>query len=210
MARSSHIKIGVLVLALSMVCAGVILLGNTFATKVNKTDHQVIVDENNKTMKYDIDLLYVKDTTSTSLLTSNAAVFTENMLWCPGKTEVVHLQLVNNEKFPVEYRLFLDVTESEFESTLTYAILADDHDPTSWTDFVNHSNGKRTLSKERHLLTPTELTLASKGTYNLTFAIHMEESATSEYRNKQLEFVFDIEIDADQDGTRSASSSDND
>jgi len=211
MLQTKYIKLRILLLTLALVCIGILVLNGTFATAVDKTttQQQPPLEEG---QDYNVDLLYASvpnaaDTSKVSLLGSNgASVFTSNMLWCPGKTEIAYLTLKNNEQFPVEVTLSLNVTSNGFDNQFSYAILQENKEqPTSWTDFVNKSiSGKTTLTAGSHEL--KTITLVTGESAPLTLAIHMEEDTSSEYEQKSLAFVFNLRTDANYEPGENTSS----
>ena len=201
MAKSNHIKIGVLVLALSLVCAGVIMLSSTFANGVNyNTPAQPTFAPGSE--PYNIDLnSYNKQGLTANIIEKGvknaAANFTEGMFWCPGRTEIIYLELINHEAFPTSNTLSLNITENDFSNVLTYAIMpgmkAGDSLPANWQLFVDNVNKYSqnvsyaltgALDNGSYLLTD-KLSLASHETAYLAVAIHMAETAGNEYQSEQ-------------------------
>ena len=194
--RSVFLSSAILVLAL-----GVMLIGGTFAWGVNYAENDQ-AEELTGNQGYHVDLQYrMKDSEYASLIGTNAAAFTSDMLWCPGKTEIVYLKLKNEEAFPVDCTLSLYVTNTGFDNTLTYAVIeeltpsSEDH-PKNWSEFKDMANGDTVLSQGNHTLFTRQPLAPSSGEYDLALAIHMAEDASSDYQRAEMYFNFKLQVEA--------------
>ena len=202
MAKSNHIKISVLVLALMLVCAGVILLGNTFANGVDYTKTPQTAVEADK--NYNINLnSYNKQGLTANIIQNGvenaSANFTEGMFWCPGRTEIIYLELKNNEAFPTSNTLSLNISDSTLKNVLSYAVnlgmKATDDLPDNWKAFLDKAttsgdfaNGPYTLANQLHL--------AKDESVYIAVAIHMDENAGNAYQNQTMNLQFTLQTDA--------------
>ena len=207
------------------VLLGSVIIGSTFAYTWQDSVSYTKNAESIGTLDYAVDLKYAKtrgvaDNSYASLLAANTAAFNDSMLWCPGRTELVYLQLTNNELFAVDCSLKLNVTNSEFDDVLTYAVedvltyaVIDDlkstsnEHPSSWGNFYANAGVKGVLTEGEHALRSVpvsaesndktdKIRLSPNESHFLTLAIHMNEEAPSDYEGKKLEFSFDLHVDA--------------
>ena len=191
-----------LLIALVVLAVGVTALSGTFASTVDYNTEKEDVAENKS---YDVDVQYVHSNSGSTeyadLLSTTA--FSDSSKWCPGRTEIIYLKLTNNEAFPINCTVDLNVTESEFDSVLSYSVMEGDllynnkeNHPTSWADYVSKAGNLSTvLSEGKHTLLEKETLVGNTPCY-LALAIHMDENATSEYENKTLEMNFILRYDA--------------
>lgn len=194
-----------LLIALVVLAAGVTALSGTFASTVDYNTEKEDVAENKS---YNVDVQYVHSNSSSTeyadLLSTTA--FSDSSKWCPGRTEIIYLKLTNKEAFPINCTVDLNVTESEFDSVLSYSVMEDDllsnnkeNHPTSWADYVEKANQQpkpKVLSKGKHTLLEKETLIGNDPCY-LALAIHMDENATNDYENKVMKMNFSLRFDAD-------------
>lgn len=193
-----------LLIALVVLAVGVTALSGTFATGVNYNDAETKLDTNES---YAVDVQYVHsnsgNTEYADLLSTTA--FSDSSKWCPGRTEIIYLKLTNNEAFPINCTVDLNVTDSQFGSVLSYSVLKDDllsnnkaNHPASWADYVEKANQQpKELFKGKHTLLEKETLLGSDAPCYLALAIHMDENATNDYENKVMKMNFSLRFDAD-------------
>lgn len=194
-------RLGILLAALVVLGGGMLALNGTFATQVDYTGEETVLGNG---QEFNVSLEYVKDGEYVSLF-DNAQPFSDSSKWCPGRSEIVYLKLSNNELFPINCTLALNVNETEFDDQLQYAILpvnlfADDaHHPASWSEFVQVTEkSAAVLAHGEHLLIE-EKTLLNPGENNaqyIALCIHMNEEADSSYQNKKLSMNFSLRLDA--------------
>lgn len=204
MMNAGNKRLILLLLALSMLVCGVI--GGTLA--LNDTPDE---------MKYDVNVLCYNTEEgkyNLPLWGANAYKPFSDVLWCPGYTKIVYLKVINNEAFAVKYSLDLVVESTEFGQTMEYAVIHSDlkapnaTHPTSWTEFAG--NNSSVLSKGTYPLLPAptktiettdsttiETNLAAGAFEYVALAIHMDEDANNDYKNKQMKLNFKLVVEAE-------------
>jgi hypothetical protein len=175
-------------------------MNGTFATRVEYTGDKTVLDNSKN---FAVSLEYIKDGRYVSLF-GDAQPFSASTKWCPGRSEIVYLKMCNNEQFPVNCTLALNVAENGFDEQLQYAILPADlssgevQHPASWSEFVQATQKNATvLAQGAHLLMDEKTPLNPGETKCLALCIHMNEGADSSYQNKKLSMDFSLRLDAD-------------
>lgn len=197
MTKSVNKRLLILLAAFVLVLGGMWALRGTFASMVNYNDAEQKLEGE----RYNMALQYWNGSEYVSLLGDNAQQpFTDGSAMCPGRSEIAYLRLTNNEEFPIDTTLSLDVTASGFDNTISYAVLEGDwvnnqERPASWSDFAARANGSKVLSVDKHELQKLE-PLPARETRWLAVCIHMDESATSAYQNQRMEMKFDLRMNA--------------
>lgn len=209
MTNAGNKKLLALLVTLVLLASGLIAMGSTFAGQVNYNDAMVDLNTNENVMTYKVDIECYdpsatgNDPYAISLMT-NADVFTgSNVYWCPGKTEIVYLRITNNEKFPIDCSLDMNVKESGFDNVLSYAVIAEDlktgtvTHPANWSKFVEAASVSDTLAigNDENLLFENA-PIEAGGVRYYAVAMHMDEKATSEYQGKTLKMTFDFRVNA--------------
>ncbi len=190
-----------LLIALVVLAVGVTALSGTFATGVNKEDEAV-----NSGTPFNVTLKYYDYWNEPQDYKALDKVFDQTFPWCPGRTEVLYLKLTNGEKFPVECGLTMVAGESELNDVFTYAVLNnlqrnDTNHPQDWDNFKS-SIVYEVIQPESKMtqgdLLAYPLTVLNAGeTVYFAVGLHMSESATNEYANKQLPLTFNLRVNAD-------------
>lgn len=195
-------RLGILLAALVVLGGGILAINGTFASNVNYNSPKTELDSS---QNFNVSLEYLKDGKYVSLF-GDVQPFSDSSKWCPGRSEIVYLKLSNNELFPINCTLALNVNETEFDDQLQYAILpvnlfadAAQH-PASWREFVQAaknnaevlSQGTHHLINEKTMLNPDE-----NNAQYIALCIHMNEDADSSYQNKKLSMNFSLRLDAD-------------
>lgn len=201
MERATAKRFGIILAALIAIVGGILVMRGTFATQVTYSGNAVeLVGD-----KFDVALEYLNNNSYVSLF-GDTDPFSDASKWCPGRSEIVYLKLSNNEAFPINYTLTLDVTDTQFDDQFQYAVLpknlfADNtQHPGSWAEFVQATNAQaKTLSMGKHELMPekTQLLDGDSGAQYIALCIHMNEDTDSSYQNKQLAMHFTLRLDAD-------------
>lgn len=198
MRNAGNRKLRLVLLALALLSLSMVALGGTFASTVNKegteeqssTDYRVIVT--------------CRDSKGQSVnLFSGSPVLTEQTFWCPGRTEILYLDVTNNESFPVECILNLTVDDNEFGQMMEYAVINGNEYPNNWSDFEKKSQKSSVLNTNTTYEIfnfPASAPLTG-GPHHFALAIHMSENATNEYQEKTMQLTFDLRINADNAGT---------
>ncbi len=192
-----------LLIALVVLAVGVTAMSGTFATGVSYTGSETTLEGENA---FDVDVQYIHSNSGATeyadLLSTTA--FSDSSKWCPGRTEIIYLKLTNNEAFPINCTVDLNVTESAFDNVLSYSVLKDDllsnnkaNHPASWADYVEKANQQpKVLSKGKHTLLEKETLPVGNPPCYLALAIHMDENATNDYENKVMKMNFSLRFDA--------------
>lgn len=192
-----------LLIALVVLAVGVTALSGTFATGVNYNESETKLEGETN---FNVDVQYVHSNSGSTeyadLLTATA--FSDSSKWCPGRTEIIYLKLTNMEAFPINCTVDLNVTESEFDSVLSYSVMEGDlladnkkSHPVNWADYVSKAGNLSTvLSEGKHTLLDKKTLIGNAPCY-LALAIHMDENATNDYENKVMKMNFSLRFDAD-------------
>lgn len=190
-----------LLIALVVLAVGVTALSGTFATGVNKIGEPEYYDT-----PFTVTLEYYDYWNELQGYKALDKVFDQTFPWCPGRTEVLYLKLTNGEKFPVECGLTMAAGKSELNDVFTYAVLKnlqrnDTNHPQDWDNFKS-SIVYEVIQPESKMtqgdLLAYPLTVLNAGeTVYFAVGLHMSESATNEYANKQLPLTFNLRINAD-------------
>lgn len=126
-----------------------------------------------------------------------------DLLWEPGKTQIVYLMVENAGNLALKYNILADVVDRGLVGSLEYAIVdgatkadADALGVASWEDILAIAGVQtgdiyagRTVAAENGALEPAECDY-------FAIAIHMDEAAGNEYQGKDIEF--DITVMATQ------------
>lgn len=200
MTKSINKRLLILLAALVLVCGGMAALNGTFAAQVDTSGSATELIGK----AFQADLQYWNGAEYVSLLNGTSQPFTEASKWCPGRSEIVYLKLISNESFPINSTLSLEVDESGFDDTISFAVLPQDlltdttAHPTSWAAFASAANGAAVLAEGVHELMKVEpLMPGEEQAQYLALCMHMDESASSEYQNKQLSMKFTLRLDAE-------------
>lgn len=186
--------------AVLAILLGTVLIGSTFASNVGYSGDADPVET-----AYNVDFEYHNGNGNYLPLKDNSNL-TQNTLWCPGRTEILYIRLQNDEKFTANCTLTLNVTDTGFGETLTYAIYDGDlkkldTPPKSWPAFKGMARTLEggvndvVLSKKEHKLLNKEQLDPEEELY-LALAIHMDENASSIYEGKTLKYDLVLQIDA--------------
>lgn len=207
MTNAGNKKLLVVLLALALFACSVMALGSTFATQVKYEGEEVSLAGNGM-LDYKVDIQFYTPEGNKDFLKVSPL---NGTVWCPGYTKIVYLKVTNNEAFPVDCELGMTVDQSGFGETLKYAVIyglkpnAEDH-PSDWNAFYDNANVKGTLkvqdkldSKDYSHTVFDRAVFASSETNSQYFAlaIHMDENATNQYQNAELDLTFHFRVNAD-------------
>lgn len=201
--RSLVMSILVLVLCCSM------LIGGTFAWFTDSAS-----TSNNKIQAgtLDVDLLMANPGTGTyaSIAGVDAAIFGANSLtaqndptatlWEPGKTQIVYLAVDNKESnLDLKYVVQLDVVDGGLVGALEYAIIDGakygEITAASWAELKATAQAGD-VAAGTVFAAPNGAIKADEGMEYFALAIHMKESAGSEYQGKNI--TIDVTVLATQ------------
>jgi len=127
------------------------------------------------------------------------------ILWEPNKTEIVFLQVENQESLALTYNIALEVTELngqvKLAKSLKYAVIdgakaADLSAVTSWTDIKNLTNVQLGNVTEGTMIAAPNGRLSSGESDYFALAVHMDEDAGTEYMKGGINI--DVKVTATQ------------
>ncbi len=169
------------------------LLGTTLAWFTDSA-----ISKDNKIVSGDLKVeLYqwTDEAVSKNISNEQDPVFSGDILWEPGRTEVVYLSIKNEGSLDLKYRVALEVTsvsDKSLTDVMSYEITPDAKygEVTSWagpgTQVEFGAND--TAAKDVSLLSGEE--------HFFALSVHMDENAGNEYMNQSI--TFDIKVLAGQ------------
>lgn len=169
------------------------LLGNTFAWF---TDSATSADNKIVAGNLDVELYqWTSATASVNISDSKDPVFTDDILWEPGMTQVVYLSIKNAGSLALKYKVALDVTsvsDVKLTDVMEYAITPDAKfdDVTEWA-----GNGVK-ANPGINATQANDVTLLPGEEHFFALSVHMLEEATNEYMGQSI--TFDIKVLAGQ------------
>lgn len=210
MTNAGNKKLLAVLLALTLLACSVMALGSTFATQVKYEGKEESL-AGNGALDYKVDLqFYAPDgeTQYQNFLTTSPL---NGTVWCPGYTKIVYLKVTNNENFPVDCELGLTVDKNGFGETLKYAVIYGlkpnaEESPSDWKAFYNEAHVNGTLKVQDNLtdrdyshivFDRVALATGDAASHYFALAIHMDENATNQYQNAELELTFNFRVNAD-------------
>lgn len=186
------------------------LAGTTFAWFTDSvTNSGNIIQTGN----LDVQLLMYNGTEYVDISESDKPIFGENsliaewenvdLLWEPGKTQIVYLGVKNAGSLALKYNVVVDVEDNGLVGALDYAIVdgatkdaADALGVASWADIVAIDGVQTGLIKAGRTIAAENGALESDSYDYFALAVHMNEDAGNEYQDKNV--VIDIAIMATQ------------
>lgn len=185
-----------------LISLGIIYINGTLA---NLTDYernnlgvQSRTDANNH---YNVSIVDCKNPEDSIM--SRTDLFS-NIKWCPGRTEILNLEVTNNELFPLMCSLDIkaNTTQNRSSDTLfnvfSYAVIEKDENyvqPANWVQFYDLASNKGDLSTDKaSVFTIPSFAQSAKKSYAL--AIHMNENASEDYIKQEMAISFDLYIEA--------------
>ena len=178
---------------LSLIICFTMLLGTTFAWF---TDSAISADNKIVAGTLDVELYqWTSETESTNISASSDPVFSGDILWEPGKTEVVYLSIKNEGSLALKYQVALEVTGESTDSLLdvmSYTITPDAKygEVTAWA-----GNGIY-VDSGVNATDAVDVELAPDAEHFFALSIHMDEEAGNEYQSEWI--TFDIKVLAAQ------------
>ena len=183
---------------IALVLCFVMLLGSTFAWFTDSA-----ASTGNKIVTGDLDVeLYqwVKNpetgvVESKNISDSHDPVFTGDILWEPGKTEVVYLSIKNAGDLALKYQVALDVTSTtrfSLTDVMQYSIT-----PDALYGSVNAWDSTRALSViPASNTTANDVAMQPGDEHFFALSVHMLETAGNDYMKQSI--TFDIRVLAGQ------------
>lgn len=190
-----------ILLALAILLFGGMALGSTFASRVNKEGPEEKLSASDADYKVFVKYHDGKNYNGgrySNLLSSQTPVFTQDIIWCPGYTRIVYLEISNEEAFPVECTLKMTAEDGILNEVLDYTLLGalkpnTENHPRSWKEVTT---SKQPLTTEPITIIDA-VTLADSTPQYYAVAIHMDETAGNQYRDQKLNIDFQLIINAD-------------
>ncbi len=171
------------------------LLGTTFAWF---TDSATSANNKISSGNLDIDLyLHTEGAEPMRITEDKEPIFDSNILWEPGRTEVVYLSIKNNGTLDMKYKvalLVVDEADNSLTEVMEYAITPDatlENKVTSWD--------KTAGIKVNAGLNDTEadgVVLPANTEHFFALSVHMNEEAGNDYMLQSI--AFDIQVVAGQ------------
>ncbi len=186
------------------------LIGTTFAWFTDSvTSSGNIIQTGN----LDVQLLMYNGTEYVDISDSEKPIFGEDsliaewedvdLLWEPGKTQIVYLGVKNAGSLALKYNVVVDVVDNGLVGALDYAIVdgatkdaADALGVASWADIVAIDGVQTGLIQSGRTIAAENGALESNSYDYFALAVHMNEDAGNEYQEKNI--VIDITIMATQ------------
>ncbi len=208
MTKKHSTKKALIASALSLVLCFSMLVGTTFAWF---TDSVTSAGNIIRSGNLDVQLLMHNGTEYVDISDSEKPIFGEGsliaewedvaLLWEPGKTQVVYLGVKNAGSLALKYNILVDVTDGGLVGSLDYAIIdgATNDDAAaiaSWNDILSVEGVQIGLIADGRTVAAENGALESDEYDYFALAIHMQESAGNEYKDKNV--VIDINIVATQ------------
>ena len=208
MTNSKHTKRALLSSVVALLLCFTMLMGATFAwftDNVSSTGNRI------QSGNLDVDLVMYKDGAYTSIAGNSGDIFSEagDGFWEPGKTQIVYLGVENEGNLALKYNIILDIIDGGLIGSLEYAIIdkaeAGDLDSISnWEDLKTYANGQtgdvtagKIVAAQGGVLDEIVNGIANETDY-FALAVHMKESATNEFENKNI--TIDVNVIATQKG----------
>ena len=172
------------------------LLGTTFAWFTDSA-----ISANNKIVAGNLDVKlfqWTDENTRVDISENKDPVFTADILWEPGMTQVVYLSIENAGSLALKYQVALNVTGVSTHSltdVMEYDILPDVKfgDATPWDETAN--NGTK-VTPGMNDTEADDVPLYSGDEHFFALSVHMLTSATNEYMGETI--TFDIKVLAGQ------------
>ncbi|MBO5897945.1 MAG: hypothetical protein J6R04_02930 [Clostridia bacterium] len=194
MTKSRSTKSALLTSVTAMILCFAMLLSTTYAwftDSASSTDNKIVSGN------LDVELYqWTAADASTNISDSHTPVFTDDILWEPGMTQVVYLSIKNAGTLALKYKVALDVTNVSTDAltdVMEYAITPDAHfgGVSEW----KQGEGKKAVPGTN----PTDavdVELKAGEEHFFALSVHMLEEAGNEYMNESI--TFDIRVLAGQ------------
>ena len=110
-------------------------------------------------------------------------------LWEPGKTQVAYLAIKNDGNLDLKYTVALRVfgVKNDLYKVMKYAIIPDAHPNTAPVNAWDATKGKSVVEGTQ-TVSDGDVFLANRQTHYFALVIHMDENATNEYQNGEINF----------------------
>ena len=216
MANSKHTKRALLSSLVALLLCFTMLMGATFAwftDNVSSTGNRIqsgdlevdlVMDKPDANGNYDGVYEVISDGKDGDIFSEATGNGTR---WEPGKTEIVYLGVQNSGNLALKYNIILDIIDGGLIGSLEYAIIdgakAGELDSVSnWEDLKTYANGQtgdvtagKIVAAQGGVLDEI-VNGTEKETDYFALAVHMKESATNEYEDKNI--TIDVNVIATQ------------
>ena len=193
MTKSRSTKSALLTSVTAMILCFAMLLSTTYAwftDSASSTDNKIVSGN------LDVELYqWTAADASTNISDSHTPVFTDDILWEPGMTQVVYLSIKNAGTLALKYKVALDVTNVSSDALTDVMEYAITPDATYGTVTAWAGNGTKAVPGTN----PTQavdVELAPGAEHFFALSVHMLEEAGNEYMNESI--TFDIRVLAGQ------------
>ena len=197
-----------LLLAAALLVTGALVFGGTFAIeeKLVLTGEETKLDD---TVAFDVSVQQVYPDSNLPLMV-NGAVKAWQVEWCPNRSEIVYLQLQNNEDFPVEVTLKMNVESAYSDDMFSYVAVPGITESTNtcgnWETFAESAAHAGSIENNGSLYVIKEVTMWPNSTYNCALGLHMNKEATAPTREADkdislLSLGFTFTVNANEPGT---------
>lgn len=184
---------------LALVLCFTMLLGSTFAWFTDSA-----VSANNKIVAGTLDVELWQHTAagSTNITSESDPIFSGDIIWEPGKTEVVYLSIKNNGNLALKYKVAIEVTsvsDHDLTEVMYYAIApgAVLGDVTAWVGDESADAKKVNAGVGLTETDFVDMLLAENGDEHFfALSIHMDDEAGNHYMGDSI--TFDIKVLAGQ------------
>ena len=199
-------RLMLLLLAAALLVTGALAFGGTFAIeeKLELTGEETKLDD---TVAFDVSVMQVYPDGAKPLMV-NGAVNAWQVDWCPNRSEIVYLQLQNNEDFPVEMTLTMDVNALNHSDMFAYAAVPGITESTNpcnnWEDFAAKAAHTGNLVNDASLYVLQKVTVWPNSIYDCALGLHMNKEATApdpEDKEPLMSLGFTFTVNANEPGT---------
>ncbi len=193
----------------SLVICFSMLLGTTFAWFTDSVSSSGNIIQ---TGTLDVQLLMFNGSEYVDISDSKKPIFGENsliaeyeyvdLLWEPGKTQIVYLGVKNAGDLALKYNIVVDTTDAGLLGALDYAIIdgakkgVNAPNVTSWNDILATEGVQAGVIADGRTVAASNGALESDSYDYFALAVHMNDSVGNEYQGKSVEI--DINIVATQ------------
>ena len=201
-------RLMLLLLAAALLVTGALAFGGTFAIeeKLVLTGDETKLDD---TVAFDVSIMQVYPNGAQPLMV-DGAVEAWQVDWCPNRSEIVYLQLQNNEDFPVEVTLKMNVKALKHHGMFAYAAVPGITEGTNtysnWEKFAAAAAHTDNLENGASLYVMDKVTMWPNSVYTCALGLHMNKEATAptdetDEKEPLMSLGFTFTVNANEPGT---------